>query len=83
MAMLRKESAMGVPQQHLCSRAPKTLAPLLHSELGLLDKNQKTDGFSETAVTLLYQGKLHDENKRYSSKTLLPIDCHAFNSSTA
>jgi hypothetical protein len=31
-----------------------------------MNKNQKADDFSETAVTLLSQSKLHDENKQYT-----------------
>jgi hypothetical protein len=63
-----------VPEQHLCPRAPKTLAPLLYSELGLMNNSQTTDDFSETAVTLLYQSKLHDENKQYRTVANLVAD---------
>jgi hypothetical protein len=54
-----------------------------------MNKNQKTDDFSETAVMLLYQSKLHDENKQYIVANLVAdrlivcltvqlrnLDCH-------
>jgi hypothetical protein len=43
-------------------------------ELGLMNKNQTTDDFTETAVTLLYQSKLHDENKQYRTVANLVAD---------
>jgi hypothetical protein len=57
MAMLRKGSATGMLRGFLttpCPPAPKILVPLLYSELGLMNKNQKTDDFSETAQSYFF-----------------------------